>query len=394
MAGSDDRGAGGADVTTRLRLPSTSVLGRSYALSRAGRAQLRAGRDTKRLRLPGAPNMSTPDQPHIPVMLEEVLRALRPLDGSTIVDATFGAGGYSRAMLGGGATVIGIDRDPDAVAAAQPMLAEFDGSLTLHHGRFSQLDKICRSAGHETVDGVVADIGVSSMQIDQAERGFSFLRDGPLDMRMEQSGPSAADVVNLLPRNDLTRVIGILGEERQASRVSAQIVEDRAKRPFETTLQLASLVEKVLSRKAKDKIHPATRTFQALRIFVNGELDQLAQALLAAERVLVPGGRLVVVTFHSLEDRLVKIFLKDRAEQASGSRHMPVVDITTPTFNQIKRGAISASAAEAEINPRARSAKLRWAVRTEEPPRVNSNGDDLSIFGLPRLPDPASISTS
>lgn len=333
--------------------------------------------------------MSTPDQPHIPVMLDEVLHALRPLEGATIVDATFGAGGYSRALLNAGTSVLGIDRDPDAVAAAQPMLEEFAAGLTLHHGRFSELDAICRSAGHEGVDGVVADIGVSSMQIDQAERGFSFLRDGPLDMRMEQSGPSAADVINSMPRNDLTRIIGILGEERQASRISAQIVEDREKRPFETTLQLVSLVDKVLGRKAKDKIHPATRTFQALRIYVNGELDQLAQALLAAERILNPGGRLVVVTFHSLEDRLVKLFLKDRAEQASGSRHMPVVDTVAPTFKQIKRGAISASAAETEINPRARSAKLRWAVRTDEPPRDG----DLSLFGLPRLPDPASLST-
>ena len=279
---------------------------RTHALSRAGRAQLRASSATRRIGLFGAPSMSTPNQPHIPVMLEEVLRELRPLDGSTIVAATYGAGGYSRAMLGGGATVFGIDRDPDAVAAAQPMLDEFDGKLTLHHGRFSQLDMLSRSAGYESVDGVVADIGVSSMQIDQAERGFSFLRDGPLDMRMEQSGPSAADVVNLLPRNDLTRVIGILGEERQASRVSAQIVQDREKRPFETTLQLASVVEKVLGRKAKDKIHPATRTFQALRIAVNGELDVLTDFLSKAPDWLNPGGRLAIISFHSLEDRIVK----------------------------------------------------------------------------------------
>lgn len=334
--------------------------------------------------------MSTPDQPHIPVMLDEVLHALQPLDGATIVDATFGAGGYSRAMLGTGASVIGIDRDPDAIAAARPMQDEFGGRLTLHHGRFSELDALCQSGGHSSVDGVVADIGVSSMQIDQAERGFSFLREGPLDMRMEQAGPSAADVVNTMARSDLTRVIGILGEERQASRISAEVVEARAKEPFATTMQLASLVEKVLGRKAKDKIHPATRTFQALRIYVNGELDQLANVLLAAERILTPGGRLAVVTFHSLEDRLVKLFLKDRAEQAGGSRHMPVVETSIPTFKQIKRGAVSASAAEADTNPRARSAKLRWAIRTDEAARDG----DLALFGLPRLPDPKTLSTS
>ena len=299
------------------------------------------------------------------------------------VDATFGAGGYTSAMLEAGARVIAIDRDPDAIAAGAQLVEASGGNLTLQHGRFSNLDALARMSGFEQVDGVVADIGVSSMQIDQAERGFSFQKEGPLDMRMEQAGVSAADVINNLERSDLTRIIGILGEEKQASRISAEIVEQRAKAPFETTKQLAACVEKVIGRKAKDRIHPATRTFQALRIFVNRELEELADALLAAERLLKPGGRLVIVTFHSLEDRLVKRFLKDRAEQSGGSRHMPAVENTQLTFEHIKRGARSASKTESEQNPRARSAKLRAAVRTDAP----AGSDDRSVFGLPRLAD-------
>lgn len=319
--------------------------------------------------------------PHIPVMLAEVLTALKPLQGGVFVDATFGAGGYTRAMLEAGAKVVAIDRDPDAIAAGGSLAKANEGQLFLQHGRFSDLDALARASGFDGVDGVVADIGVSSMQIDQAERGFSFQKDGPLDMRMEQSGTSAADVVNTYQRQDLTRIIGILGEERQASRISAEIVEQRATAPFETTLQLAKCVEKVLGRNPKDRIHPATRTFQALRIFVNRELEELADALLAAERILKPGGRLVVVTFHSLEDRLVKRFLKDRAEESGGSRHLPQIENNELTFHQVKRGAISASRSEAEGNPRARSAKLRWATRTEAP----DGSDDRAVFGLPRL---------
>ncbi|MEM9733558.1 MAG: 16S rRNA (cytosine(1402)-N(4))-methyltransferase RsmH [Pseudomonadota bacterium] len=329
-------------------------------------------------------NVQSDERPHIPVMLDEVMHALAVQAGSVVVDATFGAGGYTRACLDAGAKVIAIDRDPDAIAAGQAMVAEFGERLVLHHGRFSDLDAIAKAHGHQQVDAVVADIGVSSMQIDQAERGFSFQKDGPLDMRMEQAGLSAADVVNTFARQDLTRIIGILGDERQASRISAEIVATREKEPFMTTLQLAKVVEKVIGRKGKDKIHPATRTFQALRIYVNGELDQLADALLAAERCLKEGGRLVVVTFHSLEDRLVKRFFADRAEQKSGSRHMPVVDEKVLTFFQKKRGAVSASIQEAETNPRARSAKLRMGVRTGEP--VGEQSHD--IFGLPRLAKP------
>ncbi|MEP0943717.1 MAG: 16S rRNA (cytosine(1402)-N(4))-methyltransferase RsmH [Rhizobiaceae bacterium] len=327
--------------------------------------------------MPKAPQ----DAPHIPVMLAEVLTALQPLQDGVFIDATFGAGGYTRAMLEAGGKVVAIDRDPDAVAAGAALVNDNPGQLFLQHGRFSNLDALARTSGFESVDGVVADIGVSSMQIDQAERGFSFQKDGPLDMRMEQSGTSAADVVNNFQRQDLTRIIGILGEERQASRISAEIVEQRQKGPFETTRHLALCVEKVLGRNPKDRIHPATRTFQALRIFVNRELEELADALLAAERILKPGGRLVIVTFHSLEDRLVKRFLKDRAEQSGGSRHLPQVEDNQLTFHQVKRGAISASKSEAEENPRARSAKLRWAQRTETAP----GSDDRAVFGLPRL---------
>ncbi|MEP1208882.1 MAG: 16S rRNA (cytosine(1402)-N(4))-methyltransferase RsmH [Rhizobiaceae bacterium] len=326
-----------------------------------------------------------PNPPHIPVMLSEVLQALSPLDQGVFVDATFGAGGYTGAMLEAGAKVVAIDRDPDAIAAGGSMVDAHNGRLILQHGRFSNLDALARASGFDAVDGVVADIGVSSMQIDQAERGFSFQKEGPLDMRMEQSGVSAADVVNNLQRSDLTRIIGILGDERQASRISAEIVEQRAKAPFETTGQLAACVEKVLGRKAKDRIHPATRTFQALRIFVNRELEELADALLAAERILKPGGRLVIVTFHSLEDRLVKRFFKDRAEHSGGSRHLPETADVPLTFQQIKRGARAASRQEAEQNPRSRSAKLRAAVRTDAPAR----SDDRSVFGLPRLADMA-----
>lgn len=354
--------------------------GRRYAeiVKRAWRAEARLNPDKEVFHL-----MSTavPNAPHIPVMLGEVLTALQPLHDGVFVDATFGAGGYTRAMLDAGAKVIAIDRDPDAIAAGQKLVDAHPGRLYLQHGRFSDLDALARASGFNQLDGVVADIGVSSMQIDQAERGFSFQKEGPLDMRMEQTGTSAADVVNSYQRQDLTRIIGILGEERQASRISAEIVEQRQKAPFETTLQLAKCVEKVLGRNPKDRIHPATRTFQALRIFVNRELEELADALLAAERVLKPGGRLVVVTFHSLEDRLVKRFLKDRAEQSGGSRHLPQTEVNDLTFQQVKRGAISASKSEAEENPRARSAKLRWAIRTEH----EAGSDDRAVFGLPRL---------
>ncbi|MEM8749110.1 MAG: 16S rRNA (cytosine(1402)-N(4))-methyltransferase RsmH [Pseudomonadota bacterium] len=318
---------------------------------------------------------------HFPVMLPQVLAGLSPDADTVMVDATFGAGGYTRALLEAGSRVVAIDRDPTAIEAGQRLADQYPDHLTLNRGRFSALDAIAQSCGHDKVDGVVADIGVSSMQIDQAERGFSFMQEGPLDMRMEMAGPSAADVVNTLERQDLTRIIGILGDERRASHISAEIVKRREKAPFETTLQLAKCVEDVIGRKAKDRIHPATRTFQALRIFVNQELDELANALLAAERILKPGGRLVIVSFHSLEDRLVKRFLQDRSETGSGSRHLPAVETKTPTFILQKRGVQTADDDEVATNVRSRSAKLRTAVRTD----AEAGSSDRSVFGLPRL---------
>lgn len=315
---------------------------------------------------------------HIPVMLNEVLETLSPAPGKTILDGTFGAGGYTRAILNAGANVIALDRDPNAIAAGQPMVAEFSGRLKLIPSRFSQLADHAPSEG---LDGVVLDIGVSSMQINEAERGFSFQRNGPLDMRMSSSGVSAADVVNRAKAGDLARIFGFLGEEKQAGRIARAIEKRRAAEPFVTTRDLANLIESVNPRKAKDKIHPATRVFQGLRIFVNDELGELSHALFAAERALKPGGRLVVVSFHSLEDRLVKRFLSDRSGKASGSRHLPMVEDKPSIFEPIGKGLLAATDDEARINPRARSAKLRAAFRTAAP----VGASDYSIFDLPDL---------
>lgn len=315
---------------------------------------------------------------HIPVMLNEVLETLAPASGKVILDGTFGAGGYTRAILSGGADVIALDRDPNAIAGGQPMVAEFGGRLKLIPSRFSELANHAPEGG---LDGIVLDIGVSSMQIDEADRGFSFQRNGPLDMRMSASGVSAADVVNRAKVGDMARIFGFLGEEKQAGRIARAIEKRRATEPFATTRDLANLIESVNPRKAKDKIHPATRVFQALRIFVNDELGELAQALFAAERALKPGGRLVVVSFHSLEDRLVKRFLTDRSGKASGSRHLPMVEDRPSIFEPVGKGMLSATDAEAAINPRARSAKLRAAFRTAAPVRPA----DFSIFDLPEL---------
>ncbi len=314
---------------------------------------------------------------HVPVLLDEVLAALRPAKGETVVDGTFGAGGYTRAILGTGASVVAIDRDPDAIAAGRELEAQSGGRLRLVQAPFSSLDEHV-----DLVDGVVLDIGVSSMQLDQAERGFSFRADGPLDMRMAQSGASAADVVNHYKAGDLARIFGFLGEERHAGRIARMIESRREKRPFERTLDLADAIETHIGRSPKDKIHPATRVFQALRIYVNDELGELARALFAAERALKPGGRLVVVTFHSLEDRIVKRFIADRSSAPSRSRYMPEVQAIATTFDK-QGGAVGPTEVETAANPRARSAKLRAAVRTAAPAR----GEDISIFGLPKLPD-------
>jgi 16S rRNA (cytosine1402-N4)-methyltransferase len=315
--------------------------------------------------------------PHIPVLLDEVIAALALKAGDRIVDGTFGAGGYTKAILAQGANVVAVDRDPDAISAGRELEAQSGGRLQLVHGPFSQLDDYAQD-----VDGVVLDIGVSSMQLDQAERGFSFRFDGPLDMRMAQAGLSAADVVNRFKSGDLARIFGFLGEERHAGRIARMIEKRRAVRFFERTRDLAEAIADHVGRNPKDKIHPATRVFQALRIYVNDELGELARALFAAERALKPGGRLVVVTFHSLEDRIVKRFIVNRSGSAAGSRYMPETQVQAATFEK-SGGAVGPSEAETEANPRARSAKLRAAIRTEAP----SRSDDLSIFGLPKLPE-------
>lgn len=321
---------------------------------------------------------------HIPVMLDEVIAALAAGPDDHVVDGTFGAGGYSRALLENGARVTGFDRDPDAIRDAAPMLARYGGRLDLIEAPFSAMGEHFQVA---SVDGVVLDIGVSSMQIDQPERGFSFQKDGPLDMRMAKSGLSAADVVNSFSVSDLTRIIGILGEERNAGRVARAIENERKAGRIETTGHLARIVEKAVGRGPKDKIHPATRTFQGLRIFVNDELGELGRALFAAEAMLKPGGRLVVVTFHSLEDRIVKRFFQDRTGGSGGSRHMPEVSEKPATFRIEGKAMVKASAVEAERNPRARSAKLRAGIRTNVPARSS----EMDMFGLPDLPWPKAV---
>ena len=316
---------------------------------------------------------------HIPVLLDEVIAALRPAAGELILDGTFGAGGYTRVILAAGADVIAVDRDPNAIAGGAELVAASGGRLKLVQGAFAELDEL---AG-DTLDGVVLDIGVSSMQLDEAERGFSFRADGPLDMRMSGQGLSAADVVNTFKANDIARILGIYGEERQAGRIARMIERKREERRFTRTEQLAHAIEAVLGRNPKDKIDPATRTFQALRIYVNDELGQLVLGLHAAERALKPGGRLAVVTFHSLEDRIVKRFFAARSGKASGSRHQPAVTVEAARFETISK-AIEASDAEIARNPRSRSAKLRWAVRTDATARTNHDELDAArIAGLP-----------
>ena len=305
--------------------------------------------------------------PHVPVMLPEVLSALAPRDGAVYVDGTFGAGGYTRGILAAAdCRVIAIDRDPSAIRDGQAMVDALAPRLSLREGRFADMEAL---VGDQHIDGVVLDIGVSSMQIDEAARGFSFLRDGPLDMRMAQSGASAADAVNTLPQETLSNIIYVFGEEPKARAIARAIVEARKAAPITTTHGLVKAIERATGRPRPDKIHPATRTFQALRIHVNGELDELVEALHAAERMLPEGGRLVVVTFHSLEDRIVKRFFTSRAGKLpSGSRHLPdAVKGPEPSFTLAFKGHLGASDAEARANPRARSAKLRAGIRTAAP---------------------------
>ncbi|WP_316173314.1 MULTISPECIES: 16S rRNA (cytosine(1402)-N(4))-methyltransferase RsmH [unclassified Bradyrhizobium] len=311
--------------------------------------------------------MSAAGQRHISVLGPEAVEMLSPREGGIYVDATFGAGGYSRLLLSvAGTEVIGIDRDRTAIAGGAALVGEAAGRLTLVEGRFSQLAEICAAQGRDAVDGIVMDVGVSSMQLDEAGRGFSFRSDGPLDMRMGSDGPTAADVVARGSERDLADVIYIFGEERHSRAVARAIVAARKDQPITTTRQLADIVARVV-RSKPGEIHPATRTFQALRILVNEELDELQLALSAAERVLKPGGRLAVVSFHSLEDRIVKTFLAERSKTGGGSRHLPEVAQIAPSFHLLTRRPMTPGDAEISANPRARSAKLRAAERTAAP---------------------------
>jgi 16S rRNA (cytosine1402-N4)-methyltransferase len=298
---------------------------------------------------------------HLPVMLNEVLALLAPKDGEHYVDGTFGGGGYARAILeAADCRVLGIDRDPDAIARGQKLVAQFGDRLTLVRGEFSQLDALLDG---KRTNGVVLDLGVSSFQFDEPARGFSFRAEGPLDMRMSREGQSAADFANAAGEKELTDVIARLGEERNARRIARAII---AARPLATTLELAKIVSAAQGPKAaRLAIHPATRTFQALRIHVNDELGELGRGLDAAERVLAPGGRLVVVAFHSLEDRIVKQFLAERSAQAPrASRHAPEARrLHAPRFRLLTHRPLTPEKRELQSNPRARSARLRAAVR-------------------------------
>ncbi|WP_128253559.1 16S rRNA (cytosine(1402)-N(4))-methyltransferase RsmH [Falsirhodobacter deserti] len=315
------------------------------------------------------------DAPHIPVLLTPLLAAVAPVSGLWL-DGTFGAGGYTRGLLDAGADhVVGIDRDPLALEMAAK--ADWGGKVTLVAGTFSDLD------AHGPLDGVVLDLGVSSMQLDLAERGFSFMKDGPLDMRMSQDGPSAADLVNTAPEATLADIIYHYGEERASRRIASAIVRARTAGPITTTLQLAEIVAKCLPRPKPGQSHPATRSFQALRIAVNTEFEQLVAGLEAAERALKPGGKLAVVTFHSLEDRVVKRFFQNRAGQGGqGNRYAPAAHVEAPRFKLLTRRAVGPDDAELAVNPRSRSAKLRAGERTD----ALAGRTDPADLGVPMLP--------
>ena len=321
--------------------------------------------------------MSTASEPHVSVLLGPLLRAVQPVEGVWL-DGTFGAGGYSRGLLeAGAAQVIGIDRDPSVFQMAKAWSGQYGDRLRLVEGTFSNLDVL---AG-QPLDGVVLDLGVSSMQLDQAERGFSFLRDGPLDMRMGGDGPSAADLLNEAPEALIADVLYLYGEERASRRIAKAIV---AARPLGRTAQLAEVVAACLPRPKPGQSHPATRAFQAIRIWVNDEFGQLVAGLSAAERALKPGGKLAVVSFHSLEDRIVKRFMQARSNSAGGgSRHAPAVAQQAPAFTQPYRRAIGPDEAELAVNPRSRSALLRVAVRTDAP----AGGVEGALLGQPLLPE-------
>jgi len=319
----------------------------------------------------GAGPVARDARAHIPVLLSDVLEQLQPKTGETYIDGTFGAGGYSRAILEAApCRVVAIERDPTALANGQALVAEFTPRLTLVAATFSDMERAAREADVEQADGVVLDIGVSSMQLDDPARGFSFLGDGPLDMRMSQAGPSAADVVNTADEEDLADILYEFGEERRSRAIARTIVKARADAPIMTTKALAAIVERVLGRARGDDKHPATRTFQALRIHVNDELGELTRGLAAAERLLKPGGRLLVVTFHSLEDRIVKRFLQERSGKvAGGSRYLPEAAAapSPPSFRIVNARGFTPNEKETDENPRARSARLRVGIRTDAP---------------------------
>ena len=322
---------------------------------------------------------------HIPVLVRPVIAHLDIHDGGVYLDGTFGAGGYSRAILAAAdCRVLALDRDQSAVANSAGLVDAAGGRLTVAQARFSTLDDTAASFGIAAVDGVALDLGVSSMQLDEPERGFSFRFDGPLDMRMESDGPSAADAVAAASERTLADIIFLLGEERHSRGVARAIVRARAQAPITTTRALADIVSRVVRSRPGD-IHPATRTFQALRLFVNDELGELVDGLMAAERILKPGGRLVAVSFHSLEDRIVKTFFAARAGSRAGSRHLPQVAPRPASFAILTKRPVGPDDAEVAANPRARSAKLRAATRTDAP------ADTTDRPALPRLPSLADV---
>ena len=333
------------------------------------------------------PSPSSPSAPHIPVLLSEVATAMAPRDGGVYVDGTFGAGGYAQKLLAAAeCTVLAIDRDPTAFVFAAPLKDQFGDRLVCLEGCFGNMGELVAAAGYQTVDGVMLDLGVSSMQLDQAERGFSFMKDGPLDMRMAQDGPSAADLIATMSEAEIANVLFLYGEERASRRIAKAIVKARAAAPITTTLELADLIAGQLPRSKPGQSHPATRSFQAIRIAVNGEYDALYQGLMASERALKPGGKLAVVTFHSTEDRMVKRFLQMRAgTTGNANRYAPEAEQETPAFTLKSRKAIGPDAQELEENPRSRSAKLRVAIRSDAP--ADLAGETLAPrdIGMPTL---------
>ncbi|WP_370931844.1 16S rRNA (cytosine(1402)-N(4))-methyltransferase RsmH [Bartonella sp. DGB1] len=321
---------------------------------------------------------------HIPVMLKEVVDVVKPQQGKLIIDATFGDGGYTKAFLEKGANVIAIDRDPNAIERAKILASQYAEKFTLELTNFANLAEI-EKISNQNIDAIILDIGVSSMQIDNAIRGFSFQKEGPLDMRMSQTGISAAEVINQLPENELARIFYILGEEKQAKIFAKAITEYRKIQPINTTLQLATLIEKTNKIKQyKRNIHPATKVFQALRIYVNDELGELVKVLFASEKILKNNGILVVVTFHSLEDRIVKRFFNSRSRLLQNSRYLPAVEVPDFSFEMIIKGIKTPSDDEIKNNPRSRSAKLRAAKRTSGEAYSPVEEDFLSAK-MPRL---------